>query len=301
MELSDLILIILVNILTLIVTFFIFYKRSKKLIYKYFDKSKKENQEFIKYVGNIENRLKKEIKVDKILLQTNNNLKNNNSENWALIVSFNRGELIKNLISDIKKFEKDIKIIVIDNGSKSDTINILTEMKLNFLIDLLILNTNNLTPQWQKSYAIYQGIELLKMREIYTLTIFDDDINVQSNWINSAKVILDTNKDIKIANFMNDDEQEKVHKTIEVREVNSNGTLIKFKVKETFNGAFFCLEFSTLLQMGYPPIAEGISDSSVEDWYYSRILKSNNWLIASLDHSKHLGYDNSIRESIGKE
>lgn len=298
MQITELVLIIIVNIITLLIIFFSFSSRSKRIMYKFYKEIKNENQTFLKYIGNIENRLKKEIKVDKNLIP---NIAINQSENWALIISFNRGDLIKNLISDIKKYEKEVKVLVIDNGSKPATIQILTDLKINGFIDLLILNTNSLTPQWQKSYAIYQGIELLKMREIDTLTIFDDDINLQANWLKLAKEILNSFKDIKIVNFMDDEEQEKNHKTKETRGLDNNGNKVNFKVKETFNGAFFCLEFRTLLQLGYPPIAEGISDSSVEDWYYSRILKANNWLIAAFEHSKHLGYNDFKREELEKK
>ena len=82
---------------------------------------------------------------------------------------------------------------------------------------------------------------------------------------------------IRLDNFLNDEE---------------------ILIKSSFNGAFFMLRLQDLMELGYPPINEGISDESVEDWYYTRQLKVRNWKVATINRCLHLGYNTSIRESL---
>lgn len=283
--------IILVNIIVLTLFFILFHKRTNKLLYKYFEFNKKEILNFNTHIGNIENRIKREIKVKNV---KSNILNNFSKENWIIITSFNRGELITKLIDSIKKYEKNIKIIVIDNGSENFTLEKLLNLKKAKSIDYLLLNENNLIPQWQKSYSLVQALKLLELREIDLITVSDDDITINSSWLETSTNLFNTFDDVKLVNLMDDDFQEQIHKTVENRTIDN----LSFKVKETFNGAFFCIKFDTLVKLGYPPINEGISDSSVEDWYYSRLFKANNWKVAALNFSNHLGYNNSKREAI---
>lgn len=296
--------IILINIVTLSLLFGLFYFRTKKLIYKYFDRHKTETQNFTKFIANIENRIKLplDIKPHSALAQDNNRNSWCESEDWIVITSFNRGELLSKMIEKIKYFEQNIKIMVIDNGSQSQTISQLTDLKLQNKIDVLLLNNNLLTPQWQKSYSIAESMKLLTLRNCKTITIADDDIEISSQWLDISKKILEFDREVRLVNLLDDKIQENNHKTIEIKKLNDTNSKsqdIEYKLKATFNGAFFTIKFDDLAALGLPPIGEGISESSVEDWYYSRLFIANNWKVAALNLNSHLGYNNSIRENIG--
>lgn len=296
--------IIIINIVTLSILFGLFYYRTKKLIYKYFDKHKSETQNFTKFIGNIENRIKVPLSLHSIVNKSQESKEYSwcEREDWILITSFNRGEILEKMIEKIKILEPNIKILVIDNGSKSQTIKQLTELKVQNKIDILLINNNSLTPQWQKSYSIAEGMKLLDLRNCNTLTIADDDIEISSEWLKISNTIFENDKEVKLVNLLDDEIQEKNHKTIEIRKINSKNTphsqTIEYKLKATFNGAFFTIKFNDLATLGLPPVGEGISESSVEDWYYSRLFVANNWKVAALNINTHLGYNSSIREQI---
>lgn len=281
--------VLILNILSFMFIF-ILSIRSEWIFKRILKKQKEGIVSISNYIGNLENRFKKSITSG----DTNEVVK---AEDWIVITSFNRAVLTKNLINNIKVFEPDIKIFVVDNGSSSETINILTELKKEKTIDFLLLNEHSLIKQWQKSYSITQAVKILELRNIDTITISDDDIDVTKSWLKISKSILAEFTNIKLINLMDDDKQEVNHSTLRVEPFQDT----IFKVKQTFNGAFFCIEFKNLLYLGYPPIEEGISDSSVEDWYYSRLFKANNWEVAALSFQNHLAYISSEREKEQKK
>lgn len=276
---------IIISSILVISLFLLYYLRTKKLLYKLADIQKKDYQAMLTYIAKIESRCAKPLEDFKLT---------DKLDHWVIVISYNRPELIHTTITSIKANEPNIKVLVIDNGSDTKTIDTLIKLKQELMINKLVLNHHKEVPQWQKSFAISQALKLLNLESVATITIADNDIQVLKPWIHDAMEIYRNFSDTKLICLMIDQEQNAVHPTEEVRHLNDEEILIK----SSFNGAFFMLRLQDLMELGYPPINEGISDESVEDWYYTRQLKVRNWKVATINRCLHLGYNTSIRESL---
>lgn len=277
---------IVFSISLLFTLFILFYIRTKKLLCKLNKYNKKDYENILDFVSKIEKRAANPIE------EFHNNEKQ--KEDWCIVISYNRSEWLKTTIESMNLHEPALKIIVIDNGSDYLTQMTITELFSKNKISKFLLNKNQDVPQWQKSFSISQAIKILTLESINTITISDDDIHVCGPWLEESKGIFEKIPEAKIICLMDDEIQNKIHCT--EKEIILNGSNIK--IKSTFNCGFFIVQPETIKELGYPPICEGISQASVEDWYYSRQLKIRNWKIAFINKCIHLGYKKSIREAV---
>ncbi len=275
--------------LTIMVVMFVFFNiRTKQMVYKYHRLNKKIEDKFIEYISKIENRISKpftEFSIDDA------------ADDWACIISFNRSELVLQTIETAKKFEPTIKIIVIDNGSSAETIHTLVDAKIQGKIDKLVLNSHSDIKQWQKCFSIASAMKLLSLKPVKSITFIDDDILIEGAWLEFSNKLVNEIPHVKMVSLMNDHIQENIHKTIE--EVTIDNEVIK--LKQSFIGTFFYFPIQSISDLGMPPFNEGISEASVEDWYYSRLITAKDWKIATINRCTHLGYSQSIREEIEKQ
>lgn len=255
------------------------YNSLKKRLSDYTKESKQ-------YFSTIESRYIKPIYFDKT---TNNNI-------WFIIISYNRKEMLKNLIDSLKQNEPEVKILVVDNGSNPDLLNFLAEYLNSGKIDRVLFNNHDTVPQWQKSYALYQAFQLLKVENPEYIGWIDDDILVKRSFLDLAKRVINElkHKGVKVVSLIDDEHQDKVHRTIEKVIVDNR----EIKLTKTFCGMFVIFKSEILNDLGLPPVNEGINDLEVEDWYYSRMLEYSDSRAAAFEAGIHLGYKTSIRESI---
>ena len=220
----------------------------------------------------------------------------NDSHYWCIIISFNRKYKIKDLIVSLKQYEPNAKILIVDNGSTDNTQEMLIQLLNDGIIERLIFNNNNSIPQWQKSFSLHQAFQILQTENPKYLSWIDDDVIVTNKFLDKAIKIINNNKNrnIKVVSLIDDEQQELVHKTIELIDV--DGEIVK--IKSSFSGQFVFFESRMLSELGLPPIGEGINELGVEDWYYSRMLEYTNSKAAIFKAGIHLGYESSIRESI---
>lgn len=274
-------LIIISLIVGLYIASFLFYKKLKNKLNLYFEGFKKNYH----LLSKLESRIHKPfIEFDE----------KNQKDNWLVITSFNRKEYLKLTIQSARKFEKDIKILVVDNGSSVDVLNDLYSCFESGQINKLILNKNNEVQQWQKSFSIAQAFKILSLESVRSITFSDDDILIEKPWLNSSENILQNIPSALFVNLMYDEIQDSVHQTIEQLEFDGE----TIKLKRSFNGSFFYFPLSAIKELGLPPINEGFGEPSVEDWYYSRLTDMKDRYIATVNKAKHLGYGDSVRENM---
>jgi len=284
-EITLLLMLLFLNILLAIYL----YKRIKIILNHISQKNHEHKQEFITYISKIESRISKPF-------QDFHN-KQGEAYNWAVVTSYNRYKDLENTLLSIRRYEPKIKILVIDNGSEKNTIDLLYRFQKQNLIDKLLLNTNKDVPQWQKSFSMAQAMKLLSLENIQSgITWIDDDMIIKKPWIHISESIIEnfSKEKIKIVTCHNDQVQEKIHPTEQI--ISFKGYSIH--LKSSFNGSFFYTPISFLSTAGLPPFSEGYSEASVEDWYYSRRLMEKGWKVATIDCADHIGYDISHREKL---
>lgn len=284
----EIILILIIAIIIFYALFVLIYKKIKKMIIglerNYKDTVSKE----LTFLAAIENRICKPFKE----FDTNRQ-----KEDWLVIFSYKRMELLIQTVRTAKANEPDIKILVIDNGSPQDLIDELNKLFQDGLINKLILNHNNEVLQWQKCFSIAQAFKILSLESVHSITFSDDDILVEKPWLKDSDNLLQRIPDAIFISLMTDSIQEKVHKTIS--ELTISGETVR--LKKSFIGTFFYLPISAIDELGMPPFNEGIYEASVEDWFYSRLVESKGKIIPTINRCQHLGYASSIREAIEKE
>jgi GT2 family glycosyltransferase len=215
-------------------------------------------------------------------------------DDWLIMISYNRSELAVQGLESAKINEPNLKILVVDNGSDFNATSKLNIARERGLIDKLILNNSKDVPQWQKGFAIAQAIKLLALESVKSISIIDDDVIITSDWLKLSENLCASRQDIKIVCLMDDEIQESKHPTESI--VKFENEIIK--LKNSFNGAFFYMPIETIKTLGFPPYNEGVSEASVEDWYYTRLAAAKSWKIGTIDRCVHLGYADSIRESL---
>lgn len=248
-------------------------------------KALKSHDKCVEYISKIEKRMAKPFTEF-----------SGSGKNWAVITTINRKEHLKRTIDSIIKHEPQVHILVVDNGSTDGTYEYLIDTLNRGDIDKVLFNRENTIPQWQKAFSMTQALKLLSIEEVSYITHLDDDIEITKPWVNDAINIMRslTDKNVKLINLLVDDIQERVHPTLETVAVGD----IDVRIKQSFNGAFFFVTASIYKEIGLPPIGEGTGDASAEDWYYSRRFQANDWKVAVVDYSKHLGYKTSVRTSL---
>ncbi|MFI5202709.1 MAG: glycosyltransferase, partial [Candidatus Kapaibacterium sp.] len=202
----------------------------------------------------------------------------------------------------LRKHEPKLPILVIDNGSKDGTPEALTQMLLDGRIQKVLFNTHEDVPQWQKAFALKQGLKLLAMEYPAYIVWLDDDLEVTRPFVKEGIALLDALQRIKVKviNMTDNEEEERNHPTIERVNVTLFGVVEEIKIRPTFNGQFNICPAEFFRELGYPPIAEGISELAGEDWFYSRQLQNKGYRVAVFPAAKHIGFTNSKRIEIEK-
>lgn len=203
---------------------------------------------------------------------------NSDGVDWVAVINFQRAHLLKTTLMTLKQHEPNIKILVIDNGSDQQTTTALHQLFQEKKIDKLILNHHADIQQWQKSFSMHQAVNLLRSESVNSISFIDNDIEVTQPWLKAANKILRNNSDIAIVNLMRNTHEDKIHPPI--ASLNQHPEAV---IKQSFNGAFFLVKLEFFKEYGLPPINEGISNASVEDWFYSRMIKQDNKVSACLN------------------
>ncbi len=108
-----------------------------------------------------------------------------------IILNWNGKELIKDCIESIKEKTSYPKyeIIVVDNGSKDNSVEMLKKMKKEKIIDKLILNKKNMG----FAYANNQGFETAEGEYFFML---NNDTKVTKNWLTKLVKAIETDEKI---------------------------------------------------------------------------------------------------------
>lgn len=219
---------------------------------------------------------------------------------WAILFSYNRSDLARRTIESLRKHEPTLPILVVDNGSDAATRDMLQAMMSNGTIQKLLLNTHEQVPQWQKSFALVQALKLFSLERPRHIVWIDNDIDVTRPFLADAAQILEelAQEHVKVINLTDDTEEEHNHPTIKHVPVKLSHGVEEIKICASFNGQFVFVNASFFAELGYPQLAEGINDLSVEDWYYSRLLEARAYRAAVLPAALHMGANVSSREAV---
>ncbi|MFH0919399.1 MAG: glycosyltransferase family A protein [Fibrobacterota bacterium] len=214
---------------------------------------------------------------------------------WIIVPTYNRLPMLTVLLSDIRKHEPSAAVLVVDSGSNDGTAEFLARALVGGQIQKALFNRQADVPQWRKAFALQQAFRLLALEPVRSLTWIDDDMQLQRPWILLSLSLLDAlqGEQVRLVNLLVDEVQNHNHPVLETRQIEGETVYLK----ASFNGTFVCFRPALLAEAGLPPVGEGISIASVEDWYYSRIFKARGWKVAALNASKHLGYGQSHREA----
>jgi hypothetical protein len=276
---------ILLTLLILIVNglvFWLFYIRTKRIIYKIRDT---DHKSFKTLLHRMEHRMAKPLPYW--------SRKEHKQNIWAVVFTYERLDMLKRTVASIRLHEPNLKILVVDNGSKDATVSTLADLHREGHIDKVLLNTHGDVPQWQKSFAFHQAVNLLSIEPVTHLVFFDDDIEVRRPFIDFA---LETMRElrprgVRVVSLMHDWVQDTVHWTIETLTVDGE----QVKLKKSFNGAMIFMPMESLDEFGLPPIGEGADEIGAEDWYFSRRLEALDGFAACADFAEHLGAVHSQR------
>lgn len=276
---------LLLSFLVLIVNglvFWLYYTRTKRIIWRIRESGLDSIRDIL---GRIEHRMAKPLPYW-MGMPTDRNV-------WAVIFTYDRHDLLTRTIASLHRHEPDLKIMVVDNGSHDKTIVELAHLKEAGIVNRILLNRHEDIPQWQKSYAFHQAVNLLMIEQPSHLLFLDDDVEAREPFLQTALTALHDlqDKKVKIVSLLTDDEQNKNHETLEMLKIHGHD----LRLKRTFNGAFFLMTTETLNELGLPYVAEGSDEIAAEDWYFSRRLMTLDYRVACFDMAEHLGAVNSKR------
>jgi glycosyltransferase involved in cell wall biosynthesis len=276
---------VLLTLLILVVNglvFWLFYIRTKRIIYKIRDT---DHKSFKTLLYRMEHRLAKPLPYW--------SRKDHQQNIWAVVFTYERLDMLKRTVASIRQQEPGLKILVVDNGSKDETISTMAEHLREGKIDKLLLNTHGDVPQWQKSFALHQAVNLLSIEPVTHLVFFDDDIEVRQPFIDFALQTMEElrPRGVRVVSLMHDWVQDTVHATVDTATVDGR----EVKLKRTFNGAMIFMPLASLDEFGLPPIGEGADEIGAEDWYFSRRLEALDGYAACADFAEHLGAVHSQR------
>ncbi len=186
-----------------------------------------------------------------------------------------------------------LKLMVIDVGSTDGTVDYLKAEHDEGLIDEVLLNAPGALPQWQKNAAIAEFAEFLAGTEHAFAGWLDNDVVLKRGWLHAALCVLDVGPgDMEVVSLFNDAEQERVHPTVRTVEV-AGRTL---RLKRSANGAAWLFRQGFFARHGLPPVGRGITQETVEDWHYSRLLAQKGLFFGVLDgYADHIGAADSAR------
>ncbi len=219
---------------------------------------------------------------------------------WAIMTTFDRKEMTAGTIRTLRVHEPNLPLLVVDNGSRDGTREMLMGMLRDGIIQKLVCNRHAEVPQWQKSFAVSQGMKLLALELPAYFVWLDDDLEVTRPFVNDGIALLEALKPerVKVLNMTDNEVEEHNHPTIKRVTVPLPGRTEEVKIRRTFNGQFDLFSVELLTEFGYPPVAEGINEWGAEDWYYSRRLVNRDYRAAVFVAANHLGLKASKREEI---
>lgn len=264
-------------------TFWLFYKRTNRLLFRY-------RRELTNAFTSIETRLARGAE----------DLSAENAHGvWAVMFSYNRGEMARRTIESLRRHEPNLPLLVIDNGSTNGTQEMLLGLQKTGVIQKLLLNTWSDVPQWQKCFALAQALKMLSLERPSHFIWLDDDLEVTKPFLAKGLELLEKlrNESVRLISFVDDGRQEYVHGTLKTLPVQLDGTSQPIKLRKSFNGNIILVAMEFFEELGYPPVAEGINDLAVEDWYYSRRMEAHGYLAAVYPAVSHIG-DRSEREAL---
>jgi GT2 family glycosyltransferase len=289
---TDVIIVLIIISVLNIAVFLLYFKRTKRLLFKY--------REFTNQ--KVEGAFKR---VESRLVHGVSDFERTNGKNavWAVMFTYERKEMAVHTLESLRKYEPNLPVIVIDNGSKDGTQEVLTQMLLEGRIQKVLFNTHQDVPQWQKAFALRQALKLLAMEYPSYIVWLDDDLEITRPFVQDGIALLDVLRDekVKVINMTDNEIEERNHPTIKRVNVMVSGLSEAIKIRPTFNGQFNIFAADFFHELGYPPIAEGISELDGEDWFYSRQLQNRGYRVAVFEAAKHLGAGAySKREEIEK-
>ncbi len=213
---------------------------------------------------------------------------------WILVTVRGRPELTGKCIDALlQNTPGDWKIIIVDNGSRDETLDELYRLFRDGKIERLVCNKVGTVPQWEKGYAIRQAVRLVEDEPHDLFAWVDNDVVVNPGWLAAAQLVLVTLADIEVCSLHNDNIQEKRHKTIRTERVGP----YTVRRKLTANGAAWVMRSGFFAKYGLPPIGMGINREGTEDWFYSDKLQHDGRPRFGIveGFAEHLGYQCSIK------
>ncbi len=248
-----------------IMAFLLYYKRTKRILFRYQDFARNENEKVIR-------------RIESRLIHSAPDFENSGGvhSTWAVMFTFDRKALAIRTVETLRKFEPELPLLVVDNGSSDGTPEALTQMLREGRIQKVLLNTHTDVPQWQKSFAFRQALKLLAMEYPSYIVWLDDDLEIIRPFLREGISLLEVlqQEKVKVINMTDNEEEERNHPTIKRLNIEVCGRAEVIKVRPTFNGQFNIVSTEFFREFGFPPIAEGISELAGEDWFYSRQLQN---------------------------
>ncbi len=203
---------------------------------------------------------------------------------------------LRHLIARTPRGERDI--VVVDNGSRDETLDMMYSLFRRGDIYRILMNHVDTVPQWQKSYAIHQAVHMLRMETYDYFAWIDNDMEVETGWLDAARTILTARPDIQVCSVHEDAEQLKNHPMIVETDIAGH----RVRLKETCNGALWVVRREFFDMYGLPPLGMGITGTGAEDWYYSRMFQERHIPFAVLmGYSVHHGRSKSARKVVMRE
>lgn len=262
----------------------LYYIRTKKILYKLAALNKKEAEELVtRHFARIEHRMAQGHEMAGIP----------NGQFWLVVCTLNRKEYLAQALQSLRQYEPECRLLVVDNGSTDGTREYLARCMEDGTVNKVLLNRYTDVPQWQKAYGLQQAFRLLALEECEYVGWMDDDVRVYRPFVATVRNLLASleKERVRLVSLLTDERQNAVHETLEHRTV--DGTDVR--IKNSFNGAFVCFRAELLREIGLPPLREGCDNLASEDWYYSRLFGEKKFTVAALDFAEHMGAQDSMR------
>jgi glycosyltransferase involved in cell wall biosynthesis len=213
---------------------------------------------------------------------------------WLCVITKGRLALTRQCIASLQEQRSPrLRLIAVDAGSTDGTPGYLEELKGQGVLQALLLNPPGSLPQWQKNAAIEQFARFLGQRAYAYAGWVDNDVVLKGGWLEAAFECFESGPGrVEVVSLFSDAEQERVHPTVEELSVGSH----RLRLKRSANGAAWLFRRGFFERHGPPPVGAGITEASVEDWHYSRVLHSKGLLFGVLEgYAEHIGAADSAR------
>jgi|GEM_PF-536456 GT2 family glycosyltransferase len=267
--------------------FWLYYRRTKRLLFRYRESVNQKSELLTQHLDATFRR------IESRLVHGRSDFENTTGDpsTWAVMFTYDRKGMAIRAIETLRQFEPALPLLVIDNGSKDGTPEMLTQMLRQGTIQKVLFNTHEDVPQWQKSFALKQALKLLAMENPLYLVWLDDDLEITRPFVKEGIALLDTLREerVKVINMTDSEVEERNHPTIKRVRVERFGISEEIKIRPTFNGQINLFSTEFFREAGYPPIAEGITDWGLEDWFYSRRLIDLDYRAAVFVAAVHHG------------